>query len=360
MMASFSRLVLSVISLCLAWGGAVAMAADTAPDMAELRRAYAGSPATWPRPTLLPGANFVEFAPLPDVPAGDQVKVALGKRLFNDPILSGSGQIACSNCHNPELGWGDGIATSFGHDRQRGTRNAPSLFAAGLRKSLFWDGRAATLEQQAMGPMTHPLEMNADTGVIERRLNAHSDYPGLFKSAFGTGPVDIRQVTVALSDFERTIMPRRTRWDRALAGDMASLTDQEMRGLDLFRNKAGCANCHNGPLLTDEGFHNLGLHLYGRTGEDRGRYLVTGVASDMGAFRTPSLRNVNRTAPYMHNGRLRDLQEVVDFYSVGGAHPRPSDAVRNDPLFPTTSNLLRRSDLNAEEKAALLAFLQIL
>jgi len=297
---------------------------------------------------------------MPDAPAANPAHVSLGKRLFNDPILSGSGQIACSNCHNPELGWGDGVATSFGHDRQRGNRNAPSLFAAGLRKTLFWDGRAVTLEQQAMGPMTHPLEMHADPVDIKRRLNAHADYPALFKSAFGAARIEITQVTSALAAFERTIMPRRTRWDRALAGDMAALNDQELRGLDLFRTKAGCANCHNGPLLTDEGFHNLGLHLYGRTGEDRGRYLVTGVATDMGAFRTPTLRNITRTAPYMHNGRFRDLPEVVDFYSVGGARPRASEAVRNDPLFPTTSNLLRRSDLTADEKAALLSFLQIL
>ncbi len=342
-------------------------AADTAApvDMAVLRRLYAGPPESWPRPTLLPGADFTEFGPLPPAPQPADnpptpEKLALGKRLFDDPLLSGSGQIACSNCHNPELGWGDGIRTSFGHDRQRGARNAPTLIGVAHRQSFFWDGRAATLEEQAKGPIANPVEMNADPVVIEARLNRHPDYPARFASVFGAGPVTIDQVALALAAFERAIKPRRSKWDRALEIGTQALSDQELSGLHLFRTKAGCANCHNGPLFSDEKFHNLGLSFYGRPRQDLGRYGVTGKAADVGAFRTPTLRGAGVSGPYMHDGLFPTLEGVVNFYNAGGARPRPRADQPHDPLFPTTTPLLQKRNLSQADREALVAFLRTL
>lgn len=337
----------------------------TTTDMADLRRLYAGPPESWPRPTLLDGAVFTEFGPLPAVadPAGNPStpeKVALGKQLFDDPILSGSGQIACSNCHNPELGWGDGLRSSFGHDRQRGARNAPTLIAVAHRRSFFWDGRAASLEEQAKGPMTNPIEMNGQPADIEARVNGSGDYPARFAAIFGPGPVTLDQIAMALAAYERTIKPRPGKWDRALAKGTQTLSDQELQGLHLFRTKAGCANCHNGPLFSDEKFHNLGLSFYGRERQDLGRYAVTGKAEDVGAFRTPSLRGIAGTGPYMHNGLFPSLENIVDFYNAGGARPRPTAAQAQDPLFPTTTPLLRKLGLTKPEREALEAFLRTL
>lgn len=334
-------------------------------DMATLRGLYAGPPESWPRPTLLPGATFAEFGPVPPPPEpvenpATPEKVALGKVLFDDPILSGSGQIACSNCHNPELGWGDGVRTSFGHERQRGVRNAPTLIGVAHRQSFFWDGRAVTLEEQAKGPIANPVEMNADPAEIEARLNRHGDYPARFASVFGTGPVTIDQVAMALAAFERTIKPRRSKWDRALELGTRVLSDQELSGLHLFRTQAGCANCHNGPLFSDEKFHNLGLNFYGRPRQDLGRYAVTGKAEDVGAFRTPTLRSVGVTGPYMHDGLFPNLEGLVNFYNEGGARPRPRGDQVQDPLFPTTTPLLRKLNLSRADKEALVAFLRTL
>lgn len=331
----------------------------------ELRLAYAGTPETWPRPLLEPGAVFTEFAPLPSPPQSSSnpitpEKIALGRRLFEDPKLSRSGQIACASCHERELGFADRLSTSFGHDRQRGRRNALSVATAAWMSSLFWDGRTATLEEQALHPLVDPVEMAGSLEVVERRIAATSDYAPLFAAAFGDPNVSIQRISMALAAFQRSLKPRSNRWTRFIDGDRNALNGQQLRGLHLFRTKAGCANCHNGPLLSDGRFHNLGLTYYGRELEDLGRYAVTGQAVDVGAFRTPSLLGVGRTAPYMHNGVFPHLEGVLNFYNAGGAHPRPREDQVEDPLFPKTDSLLRRRDLTREEREDLIAFLEAL
>lgn len=348
----------------LAWnlvvvGAATAVAAD---PVSELRGLYAGAPRTWPAAQVEPGAVFVEFGPLPEDAgaAPPRALSALGQRLFEDPRLSGSGQIACASCHNRELAFADGVARSFGHDRKRLTRNAPSLWTARWMQRLFWDGRVDTLEAQALMPIQHADEMRGDLAIVEQRLMADPTYRQAFAEAFGDPGIDRVRLSKALAAFQRTLKPRRSRFDRFLASGPSALTDQELLGLQLFRTKAGCASCHNGPLFSDQKFHNLGLGFYGRPNQDLGRYAVTGAPEDVAAFRTPSLRGVAHTAPYMHNGGIPTLEAVVTFYAAGTAHPRPRADQVDDPLFPKTSPLVKPRELTADERAALVAFLKTL
>lgn len=337
-------------------------AAERAAQMAELRQLYAGKPADWPRPTLQPTAVFTEFGPTPPVPgpkAKDE-KIEFGRMLFNDPRISGSGQIACASCHNSELGFGDGIRTSFGHDRQRGIRNAMPLFAAAWMGLSFWDGRARGLEEQALASLTNPVEMAADPDVSVARVNADPRYTDLHQRAFGDQKLTPQLLAEAISAFVRTIQPRRSLWDRMLAEGSERFNDQQLRGLHLFRTKAGCANCHNGPLLSDQRFHNIGLTYYGRRYEDLGRYAITKDRADVGAFRTASLRGVSRTAPYMHNGLFPHLRGIVNYYNAGGARPVRKPEQKNDPLFPTTTPILKPLNLSNEEREDLVAFLETL
>lgn len=354
-----------VLAIHLVAGTAVSWV--RAPEtVGELRLAYAGPPETWPRPTLHPGAVFTEFGPLPPVqhPADNPpnaAKVVLGARLFDDPTLSKSGQIACASCHARELGFADGMRTSFGHDRQRGRRNAPSLLTVAWVQPLFWDGRSPDLEDQALHPLIDPVEMAAgDLLEVERRVAADPSYAPAFAAAFGDDRVTVRRISMALATFQRSLRPRAGRFERFARGDRRALDDQQLKGLHLFRTRGGCANCHSGPLLTDMKFHNLGLHFYGRPLEDRGRYAVTRSSDDVGRFRTPSLRGVAQTGPYMHNGLFPSLDAVVNFYTAGGARPRPRQDQAEDPLFPTTDPLVQRVDLTPEEREALAAFLETL
>lgn len=345
-------------------GGAASWVQSPASD-AELRLAYSGPPDSWPRPTLHPGAVFTEFAPLPPPPepAANPTtpeKAALGRQLFEDPRLSRSGQIACASCHEREIGFADRLRTSPGHDRQRGPRNSISVATAAWATPLFWDGRAGTLEAQSLHPLVDPVEMAGSLDEVEARIAAEPDYAPLFEAAFGDDDVSIERISHALAAFQRTLRPRSARWTRFVSGDVDALNDQQLRGLHLFRTKAGCANCHNGPLLSDLRFHNIGLTYYGRSLEDLGRYAVTGEPADVGAFRTPSLLGVSRTGPWMHNGVFPQLDGLINFYNAGGARParRPDQA--DDPLFPTTDPLLRPLELTREERADLLAFLEAL
>src|SRR5215217_920116 len=311
-------------------------------------------------PQLEPGAVFEEFGPVPPLPPQRRELVTLGARLFDDPGLSGSGQIACASCHNRELAFADGISRSFGHDRRRLTRNAPSLQTSGWMTALFWDGRAATLEAQAPMPLLHPDEMSADMAVVRARLAADPTYLAAFAAAFDDAAVTDERIAAALAAFQRSLTPRRGRWSRWLDGNPTALSEQQRRGLALFRGKGGCASCHNGPLLTDQRFHNLGISLYGGPRQDLGRYVVTGKPEDVGAFRTPSLLGVSRTAPYMHHGGIPTLAAVVGFYNAGAAHPRRRPDQQDDALFPMTSPLLKPRGLTREEQADLVAFLEAL
>jgi cytochrome c peroxidase len=333
--------------------------------LAALRRHYEVVPAAWPQPTLDPSVAFHEIGALePQKIKPDAGKVELGKVLFEDPVLSASGQIACQSCHNRDLGWGDGLKSSFGHDRAQGRRNAIPLFNASLRQSLFWDGRSTDLEAQAIEPLVNPIEMaNHDLAAVTTRLDAIPLYRDRFAGIFGAGPIEAEQVADALAAFQSTL-EERSAFDRFVGGNRRALTDQQIFGLHLYRTKAGCMNCHNGPLLTDEKFHNLGLSLLGRPKEDVGRYGVTGEMDDVGRFRTPSLRHVARTAPYMHNGIVPTLRHAILLYQTGGGRTRPRNAAEAaHPLMPfagQTSSLLKPLGLSVAERAALVAFLESL
>lgn len=333
-------------------------------DDAELRTAYSGPPATWPRPTLDPGVAFVEFGrverPVRTVDAQQSARVALGQQLFFDARLSGPGQMACASCHDAELGWGDGRATSFGHGFQKLGRNAPPILNAGLLRHLFWDGRAASLEDQALAVFENGNEMHASGEHVVATLRGIAGYREPFAKAFGEAEPNLANTLRAIADFERTLVSDgSSAFDRFLGGDQAALSDEALRGLHLFRTKARCANCHHGPLLSDGGFHDLGLSYYGRKLQDLGRYEVTKDPKDVGRFKTPSLRNVARTGPYMHNG-LFDLDGVLNMYSAGMVTLKRKPEQADDPLFPTKSPLLQPLELTPAEKADLRAFLESL
>ncbi len=335
-------------------------------DHACLRRVYALPIAQWPVPRVDPGAVWTELAPLPaqaphppDNPP-TPTKIALGRRLFEDPRLSRSGQIACANCHDRELGWGDGRSVPFGHDRQAGRRNAISVAMSGLAHSLFWDGRAGSLEAQALHPIADPREMAADPAAVLRRLRRDRSYRHDFAAAFGSPGVDERRLGQALAAFQRSLLPRANRFDRFLEGRRDLLDDRQLWGLHLFRTQARCMNCHSGAALDSPGFHNLGLHFYGRPLQDLGRYEVTGDPADAGKFKTPSLRGVSRTGPWMHNGRFARLRGVLNLYNAGMPRPKPSASQAADPWFPQPDPLLHRLDLHRSELDALAAYLDTL
>jgi cytochrome c peroxidase len=334
------------------------------PIATELRALYSGPSSTWPAPEIDEGVAFVELGrverPAPPDDPRHQARVDLGQTLFFDARLSGPGQMACASCHEAELGWGDGRATSFGHGFQPLARNAPSILNAVFGASFFWDGRAATLEDQALAVFENQDEMHASVDHVVATVSSSRGYRARFEAAFGDDEPTIERVLQAIAAFERTVVSDGSAaFDRFLAGDSEALDDAAVRGLHLFRTKARCANCHHGPLLTDFGFHDLGLSYYGRKLEDLGRYRVTGDPADVGRFKTPSLRNVARTAPYMHNG-LFALDGVLNMYSAGMATLRRKPEQADDPLFPTKSPLLKELDLDAGEKADVIAFLEAL
>ncbi len=288
--------------------------------------------------------------------------VALGERLFLSTLLSADHSISCASCHKPERGFVDGTQFSSGIGGKKGDRNAPSARNAAYYQRLFWDGRAGSLEEQAPGPMTNPVEMAHTPAGIERDLSADSSWRKEFEQAFGPAPagespVSMGRIAAALASYERTLVRGNSAFDRYwFGGDKRALTPEAARGFEVFRNpgKGNCVACHvmdsKYALFTDNRFHNLGTGMNAE-GEltDLGRYKVTRHEGDQGAFRTPSLRDVAGTAPYMHDGSLKTLKEVVDFY-VGGGNANPH---RDKLIKPLTH-------LSGPERASLVAFLEAL
>jgi cytochrome c peroxidase len=335
---------------------------ERAERIRTLRVAYDGkSPDQWPKPTVDAGVTWKELG-LPVIvadPKGNPStpeKIELGKSLFFDPRLSGTGQMACASCHDPELGWTDGRSTSFGHSREVLKRNAPGIMNVASNQSLFWDGRADSLEKQALAVLANPSEMRSSSSTIETRLKSNFEYRKAFEAAFPGKPIEIDRVAEAIATFERSVKPGRSRFDAYLKGNTKAMSDAAISGLDLFRKEARCMNCHFGPDFSDFQFHNLGLSYYGRTLEDLGRYRVTGKAEDVGRFKTPSLRNIGNTAPYMHNG-LFELDGVLNMYNAGMATLKPKPEQENDPLFPVKSPHLKSLGLNKRDLADLKEFL---
>jgi cytochrome c peroxidase len=266
--------------------------------------------------------------PVP-IPANNPVTaetVALGRKLFYDPRLSTDDTLSCASCHNPLLGFADGRRVSAGFSGKAGTRNAPSVLNAAYAGHQFWDGRATSLEDQAAGPISNPIEMNQAHDACVSKIARDPLYAAEFARAFGPGPVTITKIEKALAAFERTLISGNSPFDRHyFRGDKSALSPAAVRGLAIFRDKArgNCETCHSiqgsHALFTDSRFHNLGVGVNSE-GEltDLGRFDQTKVEADRGAFRTPTLRNVAKTAPYMHDGSLKTLRAVVDFYAGGG------------------------------------------
>lgn len=337
------------------------VAAALAERAAALRRVYAGPRDSWPRPDVA-GSAWEELGPTPPAPvtsADTPARQALGKTLFFDPRLSRSGQIACASCHDPDLAWADGRTTSFGHGRKVLRRNSPSILNAGLRQTFFWDGRAYSLEDQASQVLSNRDEMHESAADAAAVVASIPGYAPLFTAAFGDPAVDQDRVVAAIVSFERTIVGGRSPFDRFLRGESTALSDDAVRGLHVFRTRGKCMSCHHGPLLTDELFHDVGLSYYGRALQDLGRYEHTLDPADSGTFRTPSLRDVARTGPYMHNG-LFDLKGLLSLYNAGMPTLRRTPAQEDDPLFPVKSPVLVRLDLSRQDLADLEAFLHAL
>ncbi|MFQ5927128.1 MAG: cytochrome-c peroxidase [Terriglobia bacterium] len=305
------------------------------------------------RPEIPLGLDL--YMPVPEENPLTAEKVALGRRLFFDPILSRDYTLACGSCHDPRRVFADGLAVAVGVAGRAGTRNAPALLNRAWGKAQFWDGRAASLEEQALQPIENQKEFDMTVAEVVARLQEHHEYPTLFEGAFGPRPygrggreVSAEDLARALASYVRTILAGDAPIDRYLNGEREALREQARAGLRIFRGKGNCTACHLGPTFSDEQFHNTGIAW--REGDllDPGRFAVTGKEEDRGAFKTPTLREVARTAPYMHDGSLATLEAVVEFYNRGGN--------RN----PHLDSELRPLRLTAEEKQALVVFLKAL
>lgn len=334
-----------------------------------LRQVYSsGNYDSWPEPTLDSTINketFKDIGVLPKVEHPEynpysEAKAKLGKTLFFDPRLSVSGQIACASCHNPELGWTDNSTRSFGHDRQTGMRNSMTILNVAFAHELFWDGRAKSLEDQARFPISDEVEMNEDLNIAVDKIDNIEGYKPLFEAAFGNDSVSLQRIQYAIATFERTIKSPKSKFDKFVEGQSDLLTDKEVQGLHLFRTKAMCINCHNTPYFSDNQYHNDGQTLFGTKDEDFGRYLVTQNVEDIGKFRTPTLREITNTGPWMHNGHFPTLLDVVEFYNLGNPMviQKRYLGTPRDSLIPKTSPILKKLNLEREEIDALLAFLE--
>jgi len=328
------------------------------------------------------GSGIRPLAPLPPVPVPADnpmtpAKIELGKLLFFDDRLAGDVSTSCSVCHQPDQGWGDGNDISRGYPGTDHWRNAQTVLNAAYYAKLFWAGEATSLEGQAVAAATGNVAGNGDAMMMEERLRQVPEYVRRFKEVFGTERPHIHHAWQAIAAFQRILVSRAedVPFDRFARGDMHALGDSARRGFSLFMTSGGCIQCHDGPLGSDESYHNLGVpknptfesnalrqitlrfqhvsrgvpeRVYRTADRDLGLYYTTKRQADLGKFRTPSLRELEYTAPYMHNGVFTTLAEVVDFYDGGGGND-----VNKSPL-------LRRLGLTAQDKADLVAFLRSL
>lgn len=297
------------------------------------------------------GDSFYE--PLPEMksPADNpwsKDKEELGKILYFDPRLSGSNWISCATCHNPGLGWSDGLARAIGNGQKELGRHTPTIINSGYFELQFWDGRAKTLEEQALGPIQAAGEMNQPLGELIKELQAIPGYVRLFKKVFGDSGITAGNIGKAIATFERSVVSKNSPYDAYWKGDKSALSPAAIQGMNLFFGKAKCSICHNGPAFTDSKFHNLGVKQQGPLKEDLGRYNVTKEDFDKGAFKTPGLRHVAKSAPYMHDGSEPTLEAVVEFYNRGGG-----DSKNKSPFMAPL-------ELTAQDKKALVEFLKAL
>ena len=271
------------------------------------------------------------YMPVPEDNPLTAERIERGRELFFDTRLSRDRTVACASCHDPQRGFTDGRSVAIGVFNRVGRRSAPTLVNRGYGRSFFWDGRAATLEEQVLQPIQDPNEMDMTLPEVSARVG-----------------MPIEEVARSLATFVRSLLSGNSPFDRFVNGDRSALTGEQQRGMQLFRGKANCTACHVGPTFSDERFHNTGVAWREGWLQDEGRSAVTGRSEDSGAFKTPTLREISRTAPYMHDGSLLTLADVIDFYDKGGS--------TNPRLDPE----LRPLHLTAPEKAALVAFLHAL
>jgi len=296
--------------------------------------------------------------PVP-IPANNPVTaetVALGRHLFYEKKLSKDNSLSCASCHNPLLGFTDNQRHSTGVGGKTGSRNAPTVINAAYSPVQFWDGRAASLEAQAAGPIANPVEMNQTHDVSVKKLDLEPAYRKQFEEAFGPGPITIQKVEMALASFERTVISGNSPFDRyQYGGDKNALSPAAIRGLAVFmdQERGNCAVCHtienDYALFSDGKFHNIGVGVNDE-GEitDPGRYSESKMEADHGAFKTPSLRNVAKSAPYMHDGSMKTLKDVVDFYAGNG---------NSNPYL---DNEIKKIHLSGKDRADLVEFLDSL
>lgn len=282
--------------------------------------------------------------PEDNIPTRD--RIALGKKLFFDPILSRDMKISCASCHHPDKSFSDGLAKSDGIEGRKAARNSMHLANIAYSPSMFWDGGIPSLERQVLGPIENVNEMDFTVvGVIER-LKAHSEYPALFQKAYGK-EITVETFTGAIASYERTLNSGDTPYDRYITGvDTNAMTPEQKMGMKIyFSEDAECFHCHTGNLFTDFTFQNNGL--YEKYADD-GRFLITGKERDRALFKVPSLRNVALTAPYMHDGSIATLEDVIDHYRSGGKN------------HPNKNPSIQKIKLTEQQKTYLIAFLQSL
>jgi cytochrome c peroxidase len=287
------------------------------------------------------------FMPVPEANPLTSEKIALGRRLFFDVRLSADRTLSCASCHDPAKAFTDGRRVAVGVGGGQGRRNAPSSLNRGYGAVFFWDGRAASLEDQVLGPIEQVAELGSTIEIVVERLRRDPAYVASFRSVFRR-EINRDDLARALATYVRSLLAGDSPVDRYFAGNRTALSSAAQEGLKIFRGKGNCTACHLGPTFSDEQFHNTGVAWISGRLTDEGRAAVTGKPEDRGAFKTPTLRHIAETAPYMHDGSLPRLKDVIAFYDTGG-HPNPH-------LDPE----LRPLRLSAAEKASLITFLRSL
>jgi len=296
----------------------------------------------------LPLGLQASAAYVPDDNPPTPARVALGRLLYFDTRLSKDATVSCATCHDPGHGFAEPRRTSVGVGSQVGARNAPTVLNRLFSAEQFWDGRAADLEEQAKGPLINPIEMSmASHDVVVGVVRSVPGYAPLFEDAFGSTEVTIDRIAKAIASYERTVLTGDSPFDRHAAGAASAMSESAKRGMALFNGAANCVTCHAGFNFTDESYHNLGVGMDAPT-PDLGRYEVTKADVDRGAFKTPTLRNVTETAPYMHDGSEATLAAVVEFYDQGG---RPNKWLSKE---------MRPLGLSEQQRSDLVAFLEAL
>jgi cytochrome c peroxidase len=268
--------------------------------------------------------------------------------LYFDSRLSSDRTVSCASCHDPAMGWSDAGPTSKGIRGQMGGRRAPPVSNAAYSPLQFWDGRSPSLEDQAKGPIQNPIEMGNTHEAMIRTVADVPGYAKLFKDVFGEGPITVQQVADAIAAFERTVVTTDSRFDRYVRGDHQALTKLEKQGLEIFNGKGHCTACHWGPYFSDGRFHNLGVPAKDPKNPDQGRYVVTKNPGDMGAFKTPTVRDAALRPPYLHDGSEKTLESLIEFYDRGGGKD------------PNLDPLMVPLGLSRLEQKALVAFIRAL